>query len=69
MMSKIVSGRLAVINDLLGYPATGLNAADNCVAHRVAVSRCRRTHRFLAVLIDILSDVLLSEPPKSLHHG
>lgn len=53
---------MGAINDLVGYPATGLNAADDCAAHRVAVSRCRRTHCFLAVLIDILSDVLLSEP-------
>jgi hypothetical protein len=50
-------------------PETRLNDADNCVAHRVAVGRFRRTHGFLVVPTGILSDVLLSELPKSLHYG
>ena len=61
--------QVGAINYVTGYPATGLNDADNCVAHRVAVGRFRRTHCFLVVPTGILSDVLLSEFPKSLHHG
>jgi hypothetical protein len=60
---------LGAINYVTAYAATDLNDADNCVAHRVAVDRFRRSHCFLVVSTGILGDVLLSEVLKSLHHG
>jgi hypothetical protein len=33
--------RLGAITYVTGYPATGFNDADNCVAHRVTVGRFR----------------------------
>jgi len=61
--------QVGAINYVTGYLGTSLNDADNCVAHRAAVGRFRRAHGFLVIPTGILSDVLLSEFPKRMHHG